>query len=296
MIFNSVFEQAELNNIINSSTPVIWTGINAPGELERHSEMWVTKAGARNFPSGFKYDSKTNIHWEWGAVLEGEFIFEYKNRVFKVSSGMSYIMAPDITLKAESINNPLLVWVEINGTIAAEALKKLGGKYGEVTITRFTPEQVCSVLKIANLLHEHPYGYELLVHSNLWFFLANSINPKNNSARTISSEIQDILDFINSQNIVDNYTLSQLAQISRMPLETFRKRFSADVGESPIKYMLKRKIKRAKELLSNKDFNIQQISLQTGFQDQYYFSRIFRKYEGLSPTEFRKRFFPELYF
>jgi len=281
-------------NLLDPDEPIVRVGINTPGELEKHAGIWVSKAGARYFPSGFHYDSKTNIHWEWGAVLSGEFVFSYKGTLARVTPGMSYIMAPDITLTSKSIGNPLLVWVEITGALASEAAIKFGGSYGEVVLSHYNSNQVNNVLNIASLLHEHPYGYELLVHSNLWFFLANSILPKYNFSRKLSDEIQRTVDFIESRNVVENHTLPMLAAHSGLPLETFRKRFSAEIGESPIKYLLKYKIKKAKELLSDRNMNIQRIALATGFQDQYYFSRMFKKLEGLSPTEFRKRFFPEL--
>ena len=286
----------DFQNMNNNDAPIVWTGVNTPGELERLSGMWVTKAGARFFPSGFKYDSRSNVHWEWGAVLDGEFSFNYNNKSVTISRGMSYIMAPDISLFAKSTNTPFLVWIELSGPVASEALKNLGGIHGDIKMDKFHPEQVNCVLRIARLLHEHPQGYELHVNSILWRFLASSLAPSIKHTSKFSREIQNTIDFLNTENNLENYSLPELARISQLPLETFRKRFTSEVGESPIKYVLKYRLMQAKELLSDKALTIQQISLQAGFKDQFYFSRIFKKYEGLSPSEFRKRFFPELYF
>ena len=273
-----------------------WTGINNPTELEIESGIWVTKAGARFFPKGFMYNPESNRHWEWGAILEGGLEFEYNNQNVKAQKGSCYIMPPDLFLTARPINKPFLVWIEINGPVSVKAIQKVSGKSNNLVLNKFTLEQMKHILTIAHLLHEHPYGYELSVHNNLWGFLANSIYPGNPSSRSVTQEIQNVIVYLKNQKTIENCTLHQLAQIAGLPVETFRKRFLNETGESPIKYLLKTKIKRAKELLSIKGLTLKEVAQETGFDDPYYFSRIFKKYEGLSPTEYRKRFYPEIYF
>ncbi|MEE1198283.1 MAG: helix-turn-helix transcriptional regulator [Acutalibacteraceae bacterium] len=57
---------------------------------------------------------------------------------------------------------------------------------------------------------------------------------------------------------------------------------------SPIQFILKIRIERAKELLDFTDKSIADIAESSGFQDQNYFARIFKKQVGLSPTQYRK--------
>lgn len=73
--------------------------------------------------------------------------------------------------------------------------------------------------------------------------------------------------------------------------EAFRKRFKKATGFSPKQYFLMLKINRARELLLRQEERIKNIAKNLGFDDPYYFSRLFRKKEGVSPAEYRRRHF-----
>ena len=55
----------------------------------------------------------------------------------------------------------------------------------------------------------------------------------------------------------------------------------------PIDYFLHLKMQKACQLLFSQDMKIKQVALQLGYEDQYYFSRIFKKYMGMSPEQYR---------
>ena len=66
--------------------------------------------------------------------------------------------------------------------------------------------------------------------------------------------------------------------------------FKASLGTTPTKYILEFKAMKARELLYNQpDLDIKDISMILGFDDQLYFSRMFKKVTGETPTEFRYR-------
>ena len=59
--------------------------------------------------------------------------------------------------------------------------------------------------------------------------------------------------------------------------------FKKSMGESPIHYLNRIRIEHAKEMLSSKMFRLDEIALACGFQNVYYFSRVFKSYTGVSP-------------
>jgi len=69
----------------------------------------------------------------------------------------------------------------------------------------------------------------------------------------------------------------------------FRRIFKAAYGRPPQQQLLRVRIDYAKQLLIRTDESIRAISLQTGFRDPYYFSRMFRQLEGCSPTDYVQR-------
>ncbi|WP_449536519.1 helix-turn-helix domain-containing protein [Ferdinandcohnia sp. Marseille-Q9671] len=90
--------------------------------------------------------------------------------------------------------------------------------------------------------------------------------------------------------MVNNYhnhmTLSDLAQMAGLSTSHYARLFKKYVGYSPIDYLTHVRIDRAKELLAISDFRIKEISQSVGYEDELYFSRIFKRIVGVSPTQF----------
>jgi len=59
------------------------------------------------------------------------------------------------------------------------------------------------------------------------------------------------------------------------------------MGLSTINYINKKRMEKAKKLLSTMDTTISDIARQTGFYNISYFSKMFKKYTGLTPSEYR---------
>jgi AraC-like DNA-binding protein len=69
----------------------------------------------------------------------------------------------------------------------------------------------------------------------------------------------------------------------------FRHTFTAHTGLSPHQYLLEFRLVRARNLLAESEFSIKEIATQTGFEDEFYFSRLFRQKLNLSPSQWRNR-------
>lgn len=69
----------------------------------------------------------------------------------------------------------------------------------------------------------------------------------------------------------------------------FSKLFKQEAGETFIEYLTVTRICHAKELLMNPEYSIKEICRTSGYSDPNYFSRIFKKYEGITPSEYREK-------
>ena len=85
-------------------------------------------------------------------------------------------------------------------------------------------------------------------------------------------------------------SLERLAVISGVSLQHFCRVFKARIGMRPMEYLAKRRTAEAKELLASTDMKIGEIAQAVGFEDANYFGITFRKYEGATPTEYRRLF------
>ncbi|WP_150271401.1 AraC family transcriptional regulator [Paenibacillus tepidiphilus] len=87
----------------------------------------------------------------------------------------------------------------------------------------------------------------------------------------------------------DSLTLDEIAQYTQISKQHLNHLFKSSVGFAPIDYYLRLKMRRASQLLDLTTLSIKEICHALGFKDPYYFSRLFRKINGLSPTDYRNK-------
>ncbi len=83
--------------------------------------------------------------------------------------------------------------------------------------------------------------------------------------------------------------LDAMAAAAGLSKYHFARAFRRATGLSPWRYVLNRRISRAKELLADTDLPVKQVTFQAGFKDPDYFSRRFKQETGCAPTAFRSQ-------
>ena len=85
-------------------------------------------------------------------------------------------------------------------------------------------------------------------------------------------------------------TLEELAAASNMCDSYFQRLFKEKYGVSPKKYIIQLKINHACDMLRLGRYTVTQIAELSGFSDVYFFSRQFKEYVGIAPTQFAKKY------
>lgn len=109
-----------------------------------------------------------------------------------------------------------------------------------------------------------------------------------NLCQTGSHEVELILQYIHS-HIGEKITLSQLAAHVNFNETYMCKVFRSHVGTSIVNYINQAKMEQAAVWLRESNWLLKNISAELGFNDQFYFNKMFRKYYGVSPSEYRKQ-------
>lgn len=84
-------------------------------------------------------------------------------------------------------------------------------------------------------------------------------------------------------------TVTELAELYGMTPEHFIRSFKRAYGRTPQNYRIHYLILQAKSLLSDTRLSVSGIADICGYSDQYYFSRLFKKHTGVTPSEYRRR-------
>lgn len=89
------------------------------------------------------------------------------------------------------------------------------------------------------------------------------------------------------QHISSNIRMEDIATEVGMGYSKFRKVFKDCTGFAPAQYFLRLKMERAKDYLLNTDASCKEITYRLGFDSASHFNKMFRLYEGVTPTQFR---------
>lgn len=123
--------------------------------------------------------------------------------------------------------------------------------------------------------------YDLLIEYRR--IAGNRLSAKENGS---SASMADVLQFV-EENYGSQIKLSGLAEIAGVTEQHLCRLFKKNLGMRPMEYLAKLRIRHAKEMLVYSEKSIAEIAEATGFPDNSYFTVVFKKYEGLTPMEYR---------
>lgn len=132
--------------------------------------------------------------------------------------------------------------------------------------------------------------YEFMCQSYLLAILtsiARNISEEPRQPSELRRRINEVCRYM-YENCEKIETISSLAQICHLSESRFSHLFSEITGTSPKNYLVRVRIEKAKEMLMNTDLSVGRISEAVGLHDQNYFSRVFKRFTNMSPTEYRE--------
>jgi AraC family transcriptional regulator len=107
--------------------------------------------------------------------------------------------------------------------------------------------------------------------------------------RVVKPGLAEVLDYID-QNIDGRLTLPKLADVARLSVFAFVRSFKSTTGLPPHRYILRRRVERAKVLLADAALSIADVALRCGFGDQSAFTTTFRRLTAQTPSAYRDTF------
>lgn len=130
-------------------------------------------------------------------------------------------------------------------------------------------------------------GYEFISKTQLQqlFITIHQNIRKENRNYGASLKVEKVIQFMH-QNINSRVNLVELAEMVELSPTYLSRVFRETTGYSVIEYFNKIKIDKAKEFIIEGDKKVKEIAGALGFTDEFYFSRTFKRVEGVSPSEF----------
>ncbi|WP_169736187.1 response regulator [Caldanaerobius polysaccharolyticus] len=101
--------------------------------------------------------------------------------------------------------------------------------------------------------------------------------------------VEEVLKIIENEYSNKDLTLNDIAEKLYITPNYLSYLFKSETGENFMEYLTKVRIDKAKELLKKLDMKIYEIADAVGYADAHHFSKVFKRVEGITPTEYRER-------
>lgn len=265
-------------------------GIHEPDPLARSSGVWIHAAGSVMLQPG-NYPVAPRLQWRWVAADSGKMELTWnEGHSLTFAEGECCAIPPDTgNVVLSATGEARILWLALDGPLTPMFLSRLGVllhmpiKQGALPSQLYLTRQIVQVI----VRHSGTSDASFQLQQLMWGMLASHSGQPVAMDAMLSHEIAKVVDALRANQYRDNFSLADMAGISRMPMETFRKRFVAEVGMPPLGYLLFCKMERAKALLQD-HYSVKQAGAEVGMQDPYHFSKQFKNIVGMSPSTYVK--------
>lgn len=238
--------------------------------------------------------------FEFHIIAKGECLVETDYSSFKIKAGQFFITPPGFFHTQKSVNNDELIeysldckfkfsneddkeLVEMLSLFNKEKAIPIEDKHGVIYLF----EQALSEAL------DQQFGYRLVVQSlvpRIIVAMARSAGYKNsmNTKSTIQpkNRMSVISDFV-SDNILSNISPNDIAKFMNLSEKQISRIIFASEGYSTKRYIIQEKIKYSKKLILEDRMSLSEISDLLKFTNASHFSKVFKQYTGISPSEYR---------
>lgn len=227
------------------------------------------------------------------SLRQGEIVFHRPNEFHSIRSLDS---SPNVFVLSFVCNSPIMKYLEHYHTVLNQSLKVfISSIVKEAKKTYILPLNDPSLARLRKQ-EAPPLGGEQLIKlylEQMLIFLIRSITNEGDASIFPSKESMESHLVIAVKKLLDENTgaplrVSDICETLGYSKSYLSKIFHEQSGSTISSYATHTRIARAKELIRNGNYNFAEISDILGFDNPQYFSRVFKRTVGMSPTEFRK--------
>ena len=234
----------------------------------------------------------THRHAELFFIISGQGSFQLMGQTFPVAGRDLVVINPGIPHRELSQSGSPLEYI----VLGVDRLEMLAGDQGYVHTSFHSGwDGLASCLRLLlQEVRDGQEGYPVACQHLLEVILLRLLRHSELALAPAPGEYAgsrecDLVRRYIEEHFKENLTLDQLAKLAHINkyylVHTFRKEYNT----SPISYQISRRIQESKFLLTSSDRTLSQIAHILGFSSLSYFSQSFRRVEGMSPMEYRKR-------
>lgn len=231
---------------------------------------------------GVTVQQKGRLYWGIAYKKDGATCYEQNGKRFFSDRNHVLLLPKDGVYTWKCVEAGECILIDFDGDVSADGIQSIEIGDNSELLSAFSKLERC-------MSPDNPIGaleamqqlYTILI------FLMKSANKKY-APKDKQRRLEPAMDAILERYSDPGITNETLAELCGMSVVYFRKCFESVYGKSPIRYLHDLRMEKAKGLLLSDYDSIGQIAESVGYGSIYHFSKMFRSYVGVSPTEFAK--------
>lgn len=280
MYTNNAYLNHSTIDIKDKSKPLIVTSVGTYHLYTRPKLPTWRPRGRRDFQLIYIASGKAHFH------------FDDKEEI--VTAGHMVLYRPKEPQKYEYYGDDQteVYWVHFTGGDVTNILRSYGLSNDKKVFFCGSGLEYSSIFR--NMINElqmcnehYPEMLEIYLRQ-LFIILQRSFLSSLKSENTRVVEEIDKATIYFSEHYNENISIDEYAENNHVSVSWFIRNFKQYTGFTPMQYILSKRIYNAEILLQDPSYNVTEIANMVGYENPLYFSRIFKKVKGISPSEYRK--------
>jgi len=237
---------------------------------------------------------KGRLDYQLLYVVSGKthFFFGEKERI--VTAGHMVLIPPRQEQRYDyyGAEKPEVYWVHFTGSDVKNILRKYEIPMDDPVFYSGASSTYAYIFK--EMIHELQTcrtGYEELLAMYLRQIFLLVQRTRQEQKPSVSTYIQEEMEYARryfNEHYNEPISIQDYAESRNMSVCYFQRSFKQIVNHTPMQYLLSIRVNNAASLLETTDYSMAEISAIVGYEDPLYFSRLFRKIKGMSPSEYRR--------
>ena len=269
---------------------VLVESTHTPDSLASASGIYITASGSAMLQAD-TYLLRSIDQWLWLAAESGSLTMQDDTMELNLRAGDCCMIPPNhLPVTMVVSQEARILWISVGGTLSGSFLQRMGALPHHMMKQGALPSQInlaSHIVQATVRIAASQDASSAQLQQLLWAMLASHSGQPVAMDAVLSHEIAKVVDAMRKNQYKDSFSLAEMAALSRMPVETFRKRFVSEVGMPPQSYQLYCKMERAKILLKD-GYSVRQAGVEVGMNDPYHFSKTFKNIVGMSPSAYSK--------
>ncbi len=220
-------------------------------------------------------------------VQYGEGTVVIDQMLYKVKSGDCLFLKPSMELQLKTAKEPLQIFYLMYSEKIVTGEHEWKNLFNQMKVSIQSPITLSNLLIQLEQIKEDNFQtffkQQALFFDLLYFLVVELQTFQLDPSTTITKVIEYMGEHFSK---LDN--IGQLPFMANLTPSSFCRAFKKETGQTPGNFLTNLKINRAKELLKSTDHTLKEISHSIGYQDPLYFSRVFKKSVGVSPSIYIK--------